>query len=160
MYEHPRRRSAWPAVIILFLSLLFVGMATWWLESRFGSGVALMILGGLVGVLCVIVGYLLSMSSTRSTLANAAQFNAELASVERARTQTSKAEIGVYREYARSEREAFAQRAKLDALDVRNVQRLAQQYAKQLTAGDDVPDGWDVPDVELDSGPGGFQFYE
>ena len=131
--DEPRRgRGAWGFVFAIGVPLLFVGVATWWLESRFGAGVALMILGGLVGVVCVIVGLLISAAVQKFTLHSAAQFNAELAGVERTRAQTQRAELGVYREYARGEREAFAQRAKLDTVDRKELQRLVNQQARLL----------------------------
>ena len=50
-WAQERRRSAWALVWMIAIPLGFTGAAVWWLESRFGSGVALMILGGLVGVI-------------------------------------------------------------------------------------------------------------
>lgn len=105
--------------------LLFVCVAAWWLESRFGANVAMMVLGGALGVICIIVGYMLSMANQKFTLHNAAQFNRDNATVERYRAATDK-------EIARGEREAFTARAKLDVIDARRVDRLADQKAKLL----------------------------
>ena len=127
-----RRRSAWPAVFIMSIPFVFIGLAVWWLESRFGASVALMILGGLAGAACIVLGVVLSSTITKTTLANAAQFNSDLASVERARTSTARAELGVVREHARGEREAFNHRAKLEQLEARRIDQLAQQRAKLL----------------------------
>lgn len=105
--------------------LVFICVAAWWLESRFGASVAIMVLGGALGVVCIIIGYLLSMANQKFTLHNAAMFNRDNATVERYRAATDK-------EIARGEREAFAARAKLDVIDAQRVNRLAQQQAKLL----------------------------
>lgn len=132
MSTQTRRRSGAMFALIVGMPLAFTALAVWWLESRFGAGVALTIVGGLAGVACVVVGYTLSMANTRYTLHSATQFNADLASVERTRAQTQRAELGIYREYARGEREAFGHRAKLETFDRREVHRLARQQAKAL----------------------------
>lgn len=132
MSTQTRRRSGAAFALIIGMPLLFVAAAVWWLESRFGAGVALTIVGGLAGVACVVVGYTLSMANTRYTLHTATQFNADLASVERTRAQTQRAELGIYREYARGEREAFGHRAKLEVANQQEVKRLARQQAKAL----------------------------
>jgi len=132
MSTQTRRRSGAAFALIVGMPLAFIALAVWWLETRFGAGVAIMIVGGLAGVICVIIGMMLAMANTRSTLAAATQFNADLASVERTRAQTQRAELGIYREYARGEREAFGHRAKLETFDRREVHRLARQQAKAL----------------------------
>lgn len=163
MSNETRRRSGAAFAVIVSLPMIFTAVSVWWLESRFGAGVAIMIVGGLAGVLCVIIGMLLAMSNQRATLHAAAQFNANLAAVERARSQTARAELGVYREHARAEREAFAARAKLDVLDQREVQRLARQQAKALVDLERQRQPvrtWATYDDEEEVTEGNFRFYE
>jgi len=164
MSNETRRRSGAAFAVIVFLPLAFIALAVWWLESRFGAGVAIMVVGGLAGTFCVIIGYMLSMANSRSTLQAAAQFNADLATVERARAQTSRAELGVYREHARAEREAFSARAKLDVLDQRQIQRLAHQQAKALVdlerQKQPAARTWSTYDEEAEVEEGSFRFYE
>lgn len=105
--------------------LAFVCVAAWWLESRFDATVAIMVLGGALGVICVVVGYFLSMANTKYTLNSASQFNHDLAQSERYRQMTG-------REYARGEREAFAARAKLEIIEAKRVDQIAQQRAGLL----------------------------
>ena len=131
-WAQERRRSAWALVWMIAIPLAFVGVAVWWLESRFGSGVALMILGGLVGVLALIVGIVLSLAVQRNTLTAAGQFNANLAAVEQQRAQTERARLGVDKERARAERSLTEARARIEVMDVRRVDQIAQQRAQAL----------------------------
>jgi hypothetical protein len=161
-----RRRSAWPAVFAMAIPFAFIGLTVWWLESRFGAGVALMILGGLAGAACIVLGVVLSGAITKSTLQNAAQFNSDLASVERARTATQRAELGVVREHARGEREAFNHRAKLEQLEARRIDQLAQQRAKLLVDAERQAQQqqqartWQTYEDEPSTAEGEFRFYE
>lgn len=111
--------------LIVVCVLIFIGVAVWWLESRFSSTVAIMVIGGLFGVLCLIAGYMLNLASTRHTLETAARFNEALATTERHRQMT-------FREHARSEREAFNARAKLEVVDAKRIDQIAQQRASLL----------------------------
>lgn len=131
-WAQERRRSAWALVWMIAIPLAFVGVAVWWLESRFGSGVALMVLGGLVGVLALIVGIVLSLAVQRNTLTAAGQFNANLAAVEQQRAQTERARFGVDKERARAERSLTEARARIEVMDVRRVDQIAQQRAQAL----------------------------
>ncbi len=124
-YEPPRPRRNWPGAIIVIAILGFVLVAMWWMESRFGATFAMAVVGALVGAGLVIAGLLVGLANTRSTLSNAADFNRSLALTERARQ-------GTYREGARGEREAFNARAKLDMIDARRVDQMAQQRARLL----------------------------
>ena len=131
-WAQERRRSAWALVWMIAIPLAFVGVAVWWLESRFGSGVALMVLGGLVGVICVIVGIILALAVQRNTLTAAGQFNANLAAVEQQRAQTERARLGVDKERARAERSLTEARARIEVMDARRVDQIAQQRAQAL----------------------------
>lgn len=162
MYQTHARRSAWPFALMVAVPVLFVVAGVWWLESRFGAGVALMVIGGLLGVICFIVGYVLSMANSRHALQTAAQFNADLATVERARMQSHRAELGIYREYARGEREAFAHRAKLDAVDRKEVQRLARQQAHILVDAQrqQPANTWAAVQEDETETDGDFRYYD
>ena len=122
--SQPKGRN-WPLAIIVLAVLFFVGLAMWWMESRFGSSFAMAVVGSLVGALLVVIGLLVGLANTRSTLENAADFNRSLAMTERSRQ-------GTYKEGARLERDAFNARARLELVDVRRVDQLAQQRAKLL----------------------------
>ena len=126
MYNEPQVKGRnWPLAIITLAVLFFAGLAMWWMESRFGSTFAMAIVGSMVGALLVISGLLVGLANTRSTLENAADFNRSLAVTERARQ-------GTYKEGARLERDAFNARARLEMVDTRRVDQLAQQRAKLL----------------------------
>jgi hypothetical protein len=122
MYQESRRGFGGLVVVCV---LVFIGLAVWWLESRFGANVALMVLGGALGVICFTAGALLISANTKAVLGNAAQFNHDLANTERYRQMSG-------REYARGEREAFSARAKLDLLDAKRIDAIAQQRAGLL----------------------------
>lgn len=135
------------------IPLGFIALATWWLEDRFGSDVALMTWGGAIGLIAFSLGAFLAHRISKSTLTSVADFMDSNA-------QTEKGRATLYREYARGEREAFAQRAKIEVLDARRVDRLAAERAKLLTQSDKNAPTWyageDVP-AEADDG---FTFYE
>ena len=120
------RRTNWAPVWLVGIVLAFVCLAVWWLQEQFGATMAIIAVGAALGVVCLIVGWVLSLATQRSTLNAAGQFNADLASTEKARQAT-------YREGVRYEREAFNHRARLEELDARRVDQLAQQRAKLLT---------------------------
>lgn len=133
--------------------MLFIVLATWWLEDRFGSDVAIMVWGGTIGLIAFSLGAFLSHRIGKSTLTSVADFM-------EANAQTEKGRALLYREYARGEREAFSQRAKVEVLDARRVDRLATQRAALLAQTDRNAPTWfageDVP-AEADDG---FTFYE
>jgi hypothetical protein len=107
--------------IVILGILTFIGVAVWWLESRFGADVALMTLGGTLGIICFAFGAILTYGLARAMLRGASEFNRDIASTDRYRQMTM-------REYARGEREAFNARTKLEVLDA----KLAQQRAGLL----------------------------
>lgn len=112
-------------MVITVAVVVFIMVAVWWIEDRFGSMTAILLIGGLFGVICLIVGYLLSMANSRYTLDSSARFYEAIADTEKHRQLT-------YREHARGEREAFNHRAKLDMIDTRRVNQLADQRASML----------------------------
>lgn len=110
---------------VLIYALAFVGLAVWWLESRFGANTAMMVLGGTLGIVCFAAGGLLVAAVQKATLGAASDFNHDLANTERYRQMSQ-------REGFRGEREAFNARAKLDLLDAKRIDQLAQQRAGLL----------------------------
>ncbi len=80
MYSERRNTSG--AGLVVIVVLIFIGVAMWWLESRFNATVAIMVIGSLIGALLVIVGFVLNMASTKYTLNSAADFNRGLAETE------------------------------------------------------------------------------
>lgn len=118
------------AVSILALVVLPVGLLIWWIESRFGAGNAAAILAAGAILTGVVVGWFMAYRTQKAALVNAAEFLHETAGAQRA-------QAGVAREYARIEREAFANRAKLDVLDAKRIEDLAKQRARLLTAQQD-----------------------
>lgn len=120
-----RRSGSTAAIVITVSVVLFTMIGVWWIESRFGSTTAILVIGGLFGVICLVVGYLLNMASTKHVLAAATDFNRDLAESERYRQATQ-------RELVRGEREAFSARAKLDVIDMKRVDQIAQQRMSLL----------------------------
>ena len=131
-WQIERRRSAWALVWMIATPLAFVAGSVWWLESRFSSAAAVMVIGGLAGVICVIVGIILALAVQRNTLTAAGQFNANLAAVEQQRAQTERARLGVDKERARAERSLTEARARIEVMDARRVDQIAQQRAQAL----------------------------
>ena len=120
------RTTNWGPVWLTGIVLGFITLAVWWLQDQFGATMAIVAVGAVLGVICIIVGWLLSLATQRTTLNAAGQFNADLASTEKARQAT-------YREGARLEREAFVHTARLTEMDARRVDQIATQRAKLLT---------------------------
>ncbi len=127
MWEQRRGDVLWDRVALAALIVIFVFVGVWWLESRFDSLVAVMTLGLIGGAAFFVGGALFNQRNTKMTLENAADFLHEVS------TTQSKA-ITVSGQYARMERDAFNQRAKLDVIDAKRVDQLAQQRAKALQA--------------------------
>jgi hypothetical protein len=104
---------------------VFAVLVTWWLESRFGSLVAVAAWGCLVGMIVFAGGALFAHRLSARTLENAVGFVDGL-------MQAQRNQMLVMREDARGEREAFNARVRLDVIDARRVDRLAQQRAGLL----------------------------
>lgn len=115
------RRTYWDRVALLVVLLLIVGVAGWWLESRFGANWAAGAFGVLAGVIVFAWGGGFAWAIMRGTLHSAAQFNSDLASVE------AKRQV-VNQEYARIDK--LRVQAELDY--DRDVRKLADQRARLL----------------------------
>ena len=140
------------ASFALGIPLGFIILATWWMEDRFGSGVAVMVWGGTLGLVAFGLGALLSARISKATLESVADFMD-------ANAQTEKGRALLFREHARGEREAFSARAKLEVIDARRVDQLAQQRAALLT-DQNRGASWAVGEESFVSGPDDFQVYE
>ena len=142
-----------PKFLTILTAVIFVGVAVWWLESRFDALVAVMVIGTLVGALFFTGGALLSHMIAKSTMSSITQFAQRDAQTDRYRQQSFK---------ALAEGDSAMQRAAahLTVLDARRVDGLAQQRAKMLTGPSPVaeqPTGdvwsWD-DDQGIDQGNG------
>ncbi|MBK8772669.1 MAG: hypothetical protein IPM06_19890 [Rhizobiales bacterium] len=125
MYPVERRRN-WPGMIIIVAVLGFICLSVWWMTANFGATFAMAVCGSLLGATLLGFGVMLNQRNTETTLGNAADFNRSIAMTEKARQ-------GTYREGARLERDAFNARARLQVIDERRVDQMAQQRAKMLT---------------------------
>ncbi|RIK36062.1 MAG: hypothetical protein DCC55_28495 [Chloroflexi bacterium] len=123
--ERRERRGGNAAAVITVAVIAFVVVGVWWVESRFGSTTAILVLGGFFGVACLVIGYLLNLASTRYTLNTAADFNRDLAGVEKYRQQA-------FKEFARGDAAERTAQARIQVLDARRVDQLAQQRAGLL----------------------------
>ena len=81
-------------------------------------------------MLCVFGGWLLAISNQKITLGSAAQFNDRLAATEGERQRTRRADLRIAEQYARMEREAFNQRAGIEAYGEKQMIGLAKQLAR------------------------------
>lgn len=114
--------------LVLAIPFGFVVLGVWWLEDRFGTGVAAVTIGGVLALLAFAGGALFAYRLSKRTLENAATFVADVTDVQRA-------SMNVQREHARAEREAFSLRARAELTDEARVQRLAEQRARLLVDG-------------------------
>lgn len=119
------RGNGGTAVIVMTVAV-FAVVAVWWLESRFGKEMTGYALIGLFGVLCVLVGQIINLASTRSTLQSAADFNQHTAGVEKFRQQA-------FKELVKGDAHERRAAAQITVLDARRVDKLAAQRAKLLT---------------------------
>lgn len=118
-----RSNNGMATIIVTLTALIVVGV--WWIESRFGATMTGYVLVGLGGVICLIIGFILSLASTKSAMQTAADFNRDNAGVERYRQQT-------FREHARGDSHERRAAAQITVLDARRVDQLAAQRAKAL----------------------------
>lgn len=160
MYDYPpprpqRPQRNWPLMIIILAVLAFVGLAIWWMESRFSAVFAMAVTGSLVGALLISWGVLLNQANTKTTLGNAASFNRDLAMTEKARQ-------GTYRVGAQLERDAFNRRASLELIDAKRVDQIAQQRARLLMSDHQQaqPPAWLFEDEESEGQPIDARWYE
>ncbi len=107
--------------VVIALPLGFLALAVWWLESRFDAGVAITVIGALLGVGALVIGFVLAMFSNRSALAAAA-------SLQESAARSNAAQAGALRESVRWG-------GRIDAMHEQRVLSLADQRARLLTDG-------------------------
>jgi hypothetical protein len=154
MRTESTERVLWDRVALFALIAIAGGLFVWWLESRFGSLIAVMSLGLLGGALFFIAGALFAQRHTQIVLDNVSDFMADMADTEKSRQ-------AVAREYARMEREAARAALTGEVLSARRVDQLAQERAKLLAAEPRAPT-WQVDDQpkRATTDAEGFRFYE
>ncbi len=76
-------------IVAMGLAIFGVGLGVWWLEDRFGSEVALAGLVLVFVVACLVLGWLLSIASSRQVLHAVTRFNERDAMTDRYRQQTA-----------------------------------------------------------------------
>jgi len=74
----------------LFFSLLFVGVVVWWIESRFGADIVLVVFALIAGTLFFIGGSLLTSYIQKNTLSEITKFSANDAQIDKFRILTLK----------------------------------------------------------------------
>jgi len=151
-----RGNGGMATIIVTLTALIVIGV--WWIESRFGATMTGYVLVGLGGVICLIIGFILSLASTKSAMQTAADFNRDLAGVEKYRQQA-------FKEFARGDSHERRAAAQITVLDARRVEKLAAQRAKLLT--DAERERWELqqqrqarPAWAVDDGDGDFQEWE
>lgn len=80
-------------VVLVSVVFAFLSAAVWWLESRFGSGVAITVIGAILGVSALGIGYVLAMTSNRSALDAAASIYHSSAQADAARAGALRAAV-------------------------------------------------------------------
>lgn len=165
MYDYPpprpqRPQRNWPGMIIVLAVLGFIVLAMWWMSEHFGATFAMAVAGSLVGAGIISFGVMLNQKNTQVTLGNAADFNRSLMMTEKARQST-------YRVGAQLDRDAFNQRARLELVDAKRVDQLAQQRAQLLLRDGQQqqqaqPPAWlfEDDDADADSQPVDARWYE
>ena len=133
--------------------VLPIGLLLYWLRTDFGAEYALAFFIAIVVVGALMVGFKLASSNTARTLEIASDFAHDMASAQ-------KVQAGVAREYARGEMEAARAQLKGHVIDAQQVNQLAAQRARMLTAPAQPQDDWYTPNpntVEQDND--GFTSY-
>ena len=74
----------------LFSVLVFVAVAVWWIESRYGSNYVMIVFALLAGTLFFIGGSILTAYIQKNTLNGIAEFSSKDAQVDRYRMQSLK----------------------------------------------------------------------
>ena len=114
------------AVAALALVLGFIVLGMWWLETRFGSGVAFNVLMGITHLLAFAGGSALSLAITRSSLRAVNDYARVDAQTDRYRQQT-------FKEQVRGDSALRRAAAQLQVMDARRVETLARDRARILT---------------------------
>jgi len=138
-----------PKFLIIVSILIFVGVAVWWLESRFDAMTAVLVIGTLVGAFFFTGGAMLSHMIAKSTLNNITAFAQRDAQTDRYRMAT-------FKEQARGQSALDRAAAQLTVLDAKRIDSLAQQRAKMLAgppvAEQPTGDVWSWDDDEQPAG--------
>ena len=117
----------WGRIVTIIAVPAFITLAVWWLESRFDSLVAVIVIGGLFGVVFFAGGALLSHMIQKNTLNAVTSFAQKDAQTDRYRQQSFKV-------LAQGESAMQKAAAQLTVLDAKRVEGLAQQRARMLAA--------------------------
>jgi len=138
--------------LVYLATLIFIGVAVWWLESRFNALMVIMVIGAIVGVACFAAGAFLSSSVQRTTMENLTKFNANDAATDRYRMMA-------FKEAARGDAAWQKAQATLSVLDAKRVDQLAHQRAGLLVdaqrteqAQQADAEWWNAPAFEDDQG--------
>ena len=115
----------WGRIVTIIAVPAFITLAVWWLESRFDSLVAVIVIGGLFGVVFFAGGALLSHMIQKNTLNAVTSFAQKDAQTDRYRQQSFKV-------LAQGESAMQKAAAQLTVIDAKRVERLAQQRARML----------------------------
>ena len=117
----------WGRIVTIIAVPAFITLAVWWLESRFDSLVAVIVIGGLFGVVFFAGGALLSHMIQKNTLNAVTSFAQKDAQTDRYRQQSFKV-------LAQGESAMQKAAAQLTVIDAKRVEGLAQQRARMLAA--------------------------
>ena len=120
-------RSSSNALGILVVVIVAVFVGVWWLEDRFGSNVALMVIAAVFGIICFAGGALIMLASQARTLDGITQFTAKDAMIDKFRMQS-------VLEAARGQSARDKAQAQIDVINEKRVQQLADQYAQARVA--------------------------
>ena len=115
----------WGRIVTIIAVPAFITLAVWWLESRFDSLVAVIVIGGLFGVVFFAGGALLSHMIQKNTLNAVTSFAQKDAQTDRYRQQSFKV-------LAQGESAMQKAAAQLTVIDAKRVEGLAQQRARLL----------------------------
>jgi hypothetical protein len=149
MYNHSG--SSWD-FLKLFLILLFIGVAVWWLNGAIGANYTLLIIFALVGVILFAGGALFAHANQKMTLGAITKFNADDAQIDKFRMQSFKA-------MAQGESAMQRAAAQMTVIDAKRVDKLADQRARLLLSDarqQAQPEAdawtWDDDDTGVDGG--------
>ena len=146
-------------MLTALVAMVFVAVAVWWMQTNFGATFAMAVVGSLLGAVLIITGVMLGLASNRASLSAAADFHRETMRTEQARMGVLKEQQKAETERAKIERIYSDARTKMDMLDAKRIDKIAQQRAKLLTKDEkkeNVPT-WGVDyDMESPSPSGGM----
>lgn len=133
------------AITALVLGFIILGM--WWLETRFGAGMAFNVLMGITHLVAFAAGAVLSFAITRGSLRAVNEYAKTDAQVDRYRQQS-------FKEQARGDSAFKRAAAQMGVIDARRLDRLANDRAKAILQRDREAqrpvDSWSWDDQEDD----------